>query len=127
MKSRILITTCVVTILAGCSKQPAAQQLSTVSDAELASVLELIKSRDFDGAVRLGKTVCEPGLHISDHADKLRAFNAVSPGPGILKYELTVFQDDRSGGVINLYVMKDTGEIIQFVPWEFPKKGGAGT
>jgi hypothetical protein len=121
MKSQILITTCVVAILAGCSKQPAAQQFSTVPDAELVSVLEFIKSRDFDGAVRLGKTVFEPGLHIPNHADKLKTFIAISSSPGILKYELTVLQDDGSGGVINLYVMKDTGEIIQFVPWEFPQ------
>jgi hypothetical protein len=117
MNIKRLVIIFLLMIMAGCSKEP--KEHSTVPDEKLAQVLEFVNSNNFDDAVRLGKTVLEPGLCIANHSEKLKAFTKTSVSSDLVKYELVAIRADGGGGVINLNMMESTGEIVLFLPWEF--------
>ena len=96
-------------IVAGCSKEPeelSTTEHSTVPDEKLAQVLEFVNSNNFHDAIRLGETVLEPGLYITNHSEKLKAFTKTTVSSDMVRYELVAIRADGGGGVINLQVME---------------------
>jgi hypothetical protein len=93
-------------------------QRSVVSSSDLAIFLELVESGDFHAVARRGETLLKPGQYIPDYAVQFKAFPAGRTKNGQIRYDLMQFKGTAGAGGVLLFLKEDTGEIVQFLPFE---------
>lgn len=118
MTNQITFMVAVVVLLVGCSQHPAVRPAIIVPEKELSAFLEQTKTGDFHDLSRVGEALLKPGLRIVDYKTKLKDFPSGILKEGQVRYELMSFHGDGGAGGINLFLNADTGEIIQFLPFD---------
>ncbi len=117
MKS-VMLVIAVFALLAGCTRPRATPAANAVPEELLSAFLTQVKTQDYHDVARDGRDLLKPGLVIPDHKTKLKDFPSGNPEKGQVRYELMSFHGDSSAGGINLFLKEETGEIIQFIPFE---------
>jgi len=106
-------------LLIGCAPHRAEPATTVVPEGELTAFLAQVKTQDYHDVARTGKALLRPGLVIPDHETRLKGFPSSVLEEGIVRYDLMSFEGEQGGYGIHLFLKEESGEIINFLPFEW--------